>query len=174
MGIQWRIRYRLSCELPYLISKAIILLFLLEFILWKRQKGVKMCLVCLRKMNSTIVCSQTINKKIADGNFTDYSFLSWIKQLFKRRYRIRHWIPMFIGTPCIYRIARRQRLMYKYVHSLILIVATTLLIFTFQFEHLRPIPYSITTPPPPPTYPFPYHPHPLTSVLNFKILAINK
>ena len=37
--------------------------------------------------------------------------------------------------------------MYKYVHSLILIVATTLLIFTFQFEHLRPIPYSITTPP---------------------------
>ena len=105
---------------------------------------------------STTVCSQNINKQIvniADENLTDYSFLSRYhytksKNYLKRRYRIRHWIPMFIGTPCIYRIAVRQRLMYKYVHGLILIVATTLLIFTFKFEHLWPIPYSITTPPP--------------------------
>ncbi len=36
---------------------------------------------------------------------TDYSFLSRYhytksKNYLKRRYRIRHWIPMFIGTPC--------------------------------------------------------------------------
>ena len=37
MGIQWRIRYRLCYELAlqYLISKALILICLLEFILWK-------------------------------------------------------------------------------------------------------------------------------------------
>ena len=38
MGIQWRIRFRLCYELAlqYMISKVIILLCLLEFILWKR------------------------------------------------------------------------------------------------------------------------------------------
>ena len=62
---------------------------------------------------STTICSQNINKKIvniADENLTDYSFLSRYhytksKNYFKRRYRIRHWIPMFIGTPCIIRIS---------------------------------------------------------------------
>ena len=57
---------------------------------------------------STNVCSQNINKQgvnIPDGNLTDYSFLSRYhytksKNYLKRRYRIRHWIPMFIGTPC--------------------------------------------------------------------------
>ena len=57
---------------------------------------------------STTICSQTINKQfvnIADESLTDYSFLSWYhytktKNYLKRRYRIRHWIPMFIGTPC--------------------------------------------------------------------------
>ena len=57
--------------------------------------------------------SQNINKQIiniADENLTDYSFLSRYhytksKNYFKRRYRIRHWIPMFIGTPCIIRIS---------------------------------------------------------------------
>ena len=46
---------------------------------------------------STTVSSQNINKQtvnIADENLTDYSFLS------KYRYWIRHWIPIFIGTPC--------------------------------------------------------------------------
>ena len=55
---------------------------------------------------STTVCSQNINKQnvnIADK--TDYSFLSRYhytksKNYLKRRYWIRHWIPMFIGTPC--------------------------------------------------------------------------
>ena len=43
---------------------------------------------------------------IADETFTDYSFLcryhyTKSKNYLKRRHRIRHWIPMFIGTPCI-------------------------------------------------------------------------
>ena len=58
---------------------------------------------------STTVCSQNINKQnvnIADKTLTDYSFLrryhnTKSKNYLKRRYRIRHWIPMFIGTPCI-------------------------------------------------------------------------
>ena len=58
---------------------------------------------------STTVYSQNLNKQIvniADENLTDYNFLSWYhytkpKNYLKRRYRIRHWIPMFIGTPCI-------------------------------------------------------------------------
>ena len=58
---------------------------------------------------STTVCSQNINKQIvniAEENLTDYSFLSRdhytkSKNYLKRRYRIRHWIPVFIGTPCI-------------------------------------------------------------------------
>ena len=57
---------------------------------------------------STTVCSQYINKQnvnLADDTLTDYSFLSKYyytksKNYLKRRYRIRHWIPMFIGTPC--------------------------------------------------------------------------
>ena len=58
---------------------------------------------------SSTVFSQNINKQIvniADENLTDYSFLSRnhytkSKNYLKRRYRIRHWISMFIGTPCI-------------------------------------------------------------------------
>ena len=57
---------------------------------------------------STTVCSQNINKQnvnIADETLTDYSFLSRYhytksKNCLKRRYRIRHWIPMFIGALC--------------------------------------------------------------------------
>ena len=60
-------------------------------------------------LRSTTVCSQNINKQIVniiDENLTDYSFLSRYhytksKNYLKRRYRIRHWIPMFIETPCI-------------------------------------------------------------------------
>ena len=58
---------------------------------------------------STTLCSQNINKQnvnIADENHTDCSFLSRYhvtksKNYLKRRSRIRHWIPMFIGTPCM-------------------------------------------------------------------------
>ena len=58
---------------------------------------------------STPVCSQNINKQNvnpADETLTNYSFLSRYhhtksKNYLKRRYRIRHWIPMFFGTPCI-------------------------------------------------------------------------
>ena len=48
---------------------------------------------------STTVCSQNINNQnvnIADETLTDYSFLTKSK---KRPYRIRHWIPMFLGHP---------------------------------------------------------------------------
>ena len=59
--------------------------------------------------NCTTVCSQNINKQnviIADETYTDYSFLSSYhytksKNYLKRRYWIRHWMPMFIGTPCL-------------------------------------------------------------------------
>ena len=58
---------------------------------------------------STPVCSQNKNKQnvhIADETLTDYSFLcgryhyTKLKNYLKRRYQIRHWIPMFFGTPC--------------------------------------------------------------------------
>ena len=61
---------------------------------------------------STNVCSQNINKQnvnIADETFTDDSFLSryhytkWNNYL-KRRFQIRHWISMFIGTHCSMRL----------------------------------------------------------------------
>ena len=59
---------------------------------------------------SKTFCSQNINKQnvnIADEILTDYSFLSRYhytksKNYLKRQYRIRHWIPMFFGTPCSY------------------------------------------------------------------------
>ena len=59
-------------------------------------------------LRSTTGCSQNINKQnvnIADKTLTDYSFLirfhyTKSKNYLKRLYRIRHWIPMFIGTPC--------------------------------------------------------------------------
>ena len=78
-----------------------------------------MCQYCIRKFTLFLYCSflvlltvcsqiQNINKQnvnIADKTLTDYSFLSRYhysksKNYLKIRYRIRHWIPMFIGTPC--------------------------------------------------------------------------
>jgi len=60
---------------------------------------------------SKTVCSKNINKhnvNIADETLTDYSFLSGYhytksKNSLKRRFRIRHWIPMFIGTTCTFK-----------------------------------------------------------------------
>ena len=89
------------------------------------MKRVKDCkdMYCLWKMNSvdgqvysvcilqfscfTPLCCQNINKQnvnIAEETLTDYSFLrryhyTKFKKYLKRRYQIRHWIPMFIGTP---------------------------------------------------------------------------
>ena len=59
---------------------------------------------------STTICSQNINKQnvnIADETFTDDSFLSSYhytksNNYLKIRFQIRHWIPMFIGTPCMF------------------------------------------------------------------------
>ena len=75
-----------------------------------REDG-QVCSVCILQvfvLLSTTVCSQNINKQnvnIADETLTDNSFLSRFhypksKNSLKRRYWIRHWIPMFIGTPC--------------------------------------------------------------------------
>ena len=58
---------------------------------------------------STTVCSLNINKQnlnIADETLIDYSFLNRYhytksNNYLKRRYRICHWIPMFIGTLCM-------------------------------------------------------------------------
>ena len=95
MGIQWRIRYRLCYELAR----------------WtvKMDKFTLFVYCNFLVLLSTTVCSQYINKQnvnIADETFTDYSFLSRYhytksKNYINRRYRIRHWISMFIGTPCI-------------------------------------------------------------------------
>ena len=57
---------------------------------------------------------QNINKQIvniSDENLMDYSFLKRYhytksKNYLRRRYWSRHWIPMFIGTPCIIRKAK--------------------------------------------------------------------
>ena len=106
-----------------MISKEIILLCLLEFILWKRWMSGKMCsynifarwtvktdkftyVYCnfLVLFSTSVYVKQSVNK--ADENLSDFNFLSRYhytksKNYLKRRYRIRHWIPMFIGTPCI-------------------------------------------------------------------------
>ena len=70
---------------------------------------------------TTIGCSQNINKQNAnkaDETLTDYSFLSRYhytksKNYLKRRYRIRHWIPMSFGTPCSIKRIEAILLFYK-------------------------------------------------------------
>ena len=59
-----------------------------------------MCLKCLRKMTMK-------TDKFTLFVYLQYSFLSRYhytksKNYLKRLYRIRHWIPMFIGTPCTF------------------------------------------------------------------------
>ena len=76
---------------------------------WRRKSLLAVCILQFSFLLSTTVCSKNINKQnvnIADETLRDYSFLSRYhytksKNYLKRRYRIRHWIPMFIGTPCI-------------------------------------------------------------------------
>ena len=74
---------------------------------WRRTS--LLCSSIFFVLISTPLCNQNINKQnvnIADETLTDYSFLSRYyyaksKNYLKRRYQIRHWIPMFIGTPCM-------------------------------------------------------------------------
>jgi len=64
---------------------------------------------------------------IADETLPDYSFLSRYhytksKNYLKRRYRIRHRIPMFIGTPCtialnVYRLTYVKKRMEIFIIS---------------------------------------------------------
>ena len=58
------------------------------------------------KRNQRRKGNQTNCEHSMDETVTDYSFLSRYhytksKNYLKRRYRIRHCIPIFIGTPCI-------------------------------------------------------------------------
>ena len=60
---------------------------------------------CFTKYNRMQSKHKQTNVNIADETLTYYSFLSRYhytksKNYLKRRYRIRHWIPMFFGTPC--------------------------------------------------------------------------
>ena len=95
---------------------------------------------------STTVCSQNINIQnvnIADETLTDYSFLSIYhctksKNYLKRQYRIRHWIPMFIGTPCMLVglscFTEYNHMQWKHTHKF-LTLATRLTRKVIQFSH---------------------------------------
>ena len=95
---------------------------------------------------STTVCSQNINKQnvnIADETLTDYSFLSRYyynksKNYLKKRYRIRHWIPMFIGTTLY--IKRYNKKAFPYVFTFLLCYLDFLLwsmVCTFKFSSIE-------------------------------------
>ena len=47
-----------------------------------------------------LFCEKIISRMMKKMNSEDGQVYS--KNYLKRRYRIRYWIPMFIGTPCIY------------------------------------------------------------------------
>ena len=127
MGIQGRIRYRLCYELALhapnfkthniIMSARVYFMKMVKdcknvFARWivKTDKFTPFVYCNFLVLLSTTVCSQNINKQnvnIADKTLTDYSFLSRYhntksKNYLKRLYRIRHWIPMFIGTPCTF------------------------------------------------------------------------
>ena len=78
---------------------------------WRRTS-----LLCLY---SAIFLFYKQNVNIADETHTDYSFLSRYhytksKNYSKRRYRIRHWISMFIGTLCS---RSRPKLLYNKINN---------------------------------------------------------
>ena len=61
--------------------------------------------------STSVYVKQSVNK--ADENLSDFNFLSRYhytksKNYLKRRYRIRHWIPMFIGKPCTILLYNKQ------------------------------------------------------------------
>ena len=104
---------------------------------------------------STTVCSQNINKQnvnIADETITDYSFLrryhyTKSKNYLKSRYRIRHWIPMSIGTPCITYIAGacqiHNRTLITFVWSrmneILMCVSYNFIIFKYGLSTVKPL-----------------------------------
>ena len=64
---------------------------------------------CFTKYNRIQSKHKETKCEHSDETHSDFSFLSRYnytksKNYFKRRYRIRHWIPMFIGTPCTIKI----------------------------------------------------------------------
>ena len=75
------------------------------------------CIYCnFLVLLNTIVCSQNINKQnvnIAEETLTDYilskNHYTKSKNYLKRRHRIRHWIPMFIGTPFTTQSAEKDK-----------------------------------------------------------------
>ena len=114
MGIQWRIWCRLchniimsarvyfmkrvkDCEDVSIMSP--------QDEQWRRTS--LLCFSCFTKYNRMQSKHNKQNVNIADETLTNYSFLSRYhchytksKNYSKRQYRLRHWIPMFIGTPC--------------------------------------------------------------------------
>ena len=69
---------------------------------WRRAIKFTLFVYC----NFLVILSTTVCSQNTDLTLTDYSFLSRYhytksKNYLKRRYRIRHWIPMFIGSPCM-------------------------------------------------------------------------
>ena len=75
------------------------------------EQWIRTSLLCLYTViflfyyKSNRIQSKHKQTKCEAETFPDYSFLSRYhytksKNYLKRRYRIRHWIPMFFGTPC--------------------------------------------------------------------------
>ena len=71
---------------------------------WRRTTYKFILFVYCNSRSSLNINKQIVN--VADENLTDYSFRRMYhyaksKNYLKGRYRIRHWIQMFIGTPWI-------------------------------------------------------------------------
>ena len=102
---------------------------------------------------STTVCSQNINKQnvnISDETLIDYSFLSRYhytkpKNFLKRRYRICHWLPMFIGTPWISGdqngVERKWRRLGDKVRGTDTVLRGPEVIFAWLMVPLHPLPW---------------------------------
>ena len=124
MGIQWRIRYRLCYELACLIpnfkSLNIIMsariYFMKRVIDWKDvllpqdnsedRQVYSVCILqfsCFTKYirmqskHKQTNCEHSRRKTLKECFLSRYHYTK-SKNYFKRRCRIRHWIPMFIGT----------------------------------------------------------------------------
>ena len=104
------------------------------------------CFTKYNRMQSKHIDKHNVN--VADETLTDYSFLSRYhysksKNYSKRRYRIRQWIPMFIGTPCIKLLLKnhetsQMRKSTKYLNIICLHspgISTVLLYYMFHHLH---------------------------------------
>jgi len=135
MGIQWRIWYRLcwiSNVIPNFKSHNIIMSA--RVYAKKRVKDCKDVSVMSpqdehwrQKVYSVCILYTLIQSKHKQTKcehsrqtLTDYSFLSRYhytktKNYLKRRYRIRHWIPMFIETPCT-KLFKKRKFAWFYIN----------------------------------------------------------